>query len=126
MSIYSFRAFQSNLKTTGFIHVVAISALFFSGQSSQAMADESMSEKRDCVALIGRTTLQDLLMKHPNASQVVKLPNGTSIIYAYKNNFNALPSNTHADIRGANAIELNFDKNQILSTINLINFNESK
>ena len=124
MRIDNLRPLRANLSKGGTIYLFLITVFFLSSQPAQALAEEHQNTKRDEAALIGKTTLQELLMRNPNASQVVKLSNGTSVVYAYKKTL--IASKYHTQFLGANAIELNFDKNQILSTINLIEFDESK
>ena len=123
MRIHNFRPLRGNLSKGGPLNLLLITVFFLSSQPAQALAEEYRNTKRDEAALIGKTTLQELVMKHPNVSQAVKQSDGTSVIYAYSNTLDAFPQIIHTKIRGANAIEFNFDKNQILLTINLIEFN---
>jgi hypothetical protein len=124
MQIHNFRPHLRNLNKSVPLYLFLITVFFLGGQPAQALAKENQNTKRDEASLIGKTTLQELLMRHPNASQIVKLANGTSVVYAYKRA--SITSKFHSQFLGANAIELSFDKNQILSTINLIEFDESK
>ena len=126
MIINLFSTFREYLKINYLLYLLLLSVYFLVSQPRQAIAEEPLVVQRDVPAFIGRTTLKELLMRHPNVSQVTKKSSGTSIIYAYKNASNHLASKSLTQTRGANAIELEFDGNQALSAIYLIEVSTSK
>lgn len=89
---------------------------------TQAKADEPVSTKRSETAIIGETKLREFLARYPTTSQVSTTSNGTSVIYVYDNTSNSMPLKNLARVQSANGFEFIFDKNQLLSSINLIKF----